>query len=153
MVTRIIMDKTIEAPGWSYLEGEVYDSRFPHDIPTASDGIQHSIPQHRLDLFVAEGWAHEQTWQEWRGQLRKNRKAHIDACTDPVRKAQLVAADNVYSALDITQEVAGQNTVASVEPVTQGELLTIVGKLRHSYPDAKIASADLINQMFKGTRA
>lgn len=65
MVNRIIMDKDVLTFKKTYVKGQVYDSRFPLDMPTAADGVQHSIPQYFVDCFVAQGWAHEQTWDEW----------------------------------------------------------------------------------------
>jgi hypothetical protein len=93
MITRITMDKTVDLVGKTYVKGEVYDSRFPHDAPVA-------ISPRNIEFFVGLGWAHEQTWEEWFAQLGRNRKANIAACTDPERKAQLMAADAHCSAMD-----------------------------------------------------
>ncbi len=65
MITRIIMDKDILTPRKKFIKGQVYDSRIPMDTPEAADGVQHSIERDLLDRFVEEGWAHEETWDEW----------------------------------------------------------------------------------------
>lgn len=65
MITRIVMDVHVDQPSKSYVKGAVYDSRLPLDTPKAADGIQHCIAQHKLDFFIAQGWAHEQSWDEW----------------------------------------------------------------------------------------
>lgn len=93
MVSRITMDRTVKFLGKTYAEGEVFDSRLPSDCSGA-------IAQSYLEFLIASKYAHEQTTDEWIAQLGKNRKENIAACADPMRRAELIAADNIHSAMD-----------------------------------------------------
>lgn len=84
MITRIIMDKNVDMPDKTYFEGRVYDSRFRSDIPPAADGVQHYIAQETLNFFIAQRWAHEQTWDEWAAD-KPAFKSFFDM-TDKIRK-------------------------------------------------------------------
>lgn len=97
MITRIVMDKEVNTPSRTFAVGEIYDSRLPPDSADA-EGKRHYIERHRAELFVAQGWAHEQTAEEWFARLDQRRK---DTLSDPSTDAdakELIRRQNAYAA-------------------------------------------------------
>ena len=98
MVTRIIMDKDV---GEKYLKGGVFDSRIPLDAPAG-------ITQDRLDFFIAQGWAHEESDDEYWARIDLRRKATLaDPKVDEETK-QLIRQQNAFAAaaLPVIEAVA-----------------------------------------------
>lgn len=66
-------------------QGEVYDTR--------SSG-KHYISDSVACAFIRNGWAHEQTWDEWSENLSKRRQAIIESESDPIKRSFLEMVDN-----------------------------------------------------------
>lgn len=67
-----------------------------------------------LALRSARGWDKE-TWDEWDARIIENRRRAIEAETDPARKAELIAADNLAQAITTIANIATKPSAALVE--------------------------------------